>query len=324
MPHRSRARAQLVLAALLFSTGGAAIKSVDFTAMQIAGFRSGIAALALLLLLPAARRGWSWRTAVVAVGYAATLVLFVLANRLTTAANTIFLQSTAPLYLLILGPWLLKEPIHRRDFGFMLLVATGLLMFFVGVEPPVVTAPHPARGNLLAAISGVTWALTICGLRWLSIPRQPNRQPPSRQPPSRRAAEPPNAPAAESPSDGALAAVVGGNLLAFLVCLPASLPLGTHGATDWMLLLYLGVFQIALAYVFVTRALRWLPALEASILLLIEPALNPVWAWLIHGEVPGLWPVAGGALILGATVLKTWTDARPAGSRVAVGAEPPP
>lgn len=295
---------QLVLAALLFSTGGAAIKSVDFTAMQIAGFRSGIAALALLILLPAARRGWSWRTAVVAVGYAATLVLFVLANRLTTAANTIFLQSTAPLYLLILGPWLLKEPIHRRDFGFMLLVAAGLLMFFVGVEPPVVTAPHPARGNLLAAISGVTWALTICGLRWLSS----SRQPPSREP----------------GSDGALAAVVGGNLLAFLICLPATLPLGSHGATDWLLLAYLGVFQIALAYVFVTRALRWLPALEASILLLIEPALNPVWAWFIHGEVPGLWAVSGGALILGATVLKSWVDARPAASRVAVGAELPP
>ena len=121
MPRKGTARAQLVAAALLFSTGGAAIKWVDFGAMQIAGLRSGIAAFALLLLLPAARRGWSWRTAVVAVGYAATLVLFVVANRLTTAANTIFLQSTAPLYLLLLGPWLLKEPIHRRDFAFMLL-----------------------------------------------------------------------------------------------------------------------------------------------------------------------------------------------------------
>ena len=297
MPRKGAARAQLVVAALLFSTGGAAIKWVDFTAMQIAGFRSGIAAFALLLLLPAARRGWSWRTAVVAVGYAATLVLFVVANRLTTAANTIFLQSTAPLYLLLLGPWLLKEPIHRRDFGFMLLVATGLLMFFVGVEPPVVTAPDPTRGNLLAAISGITWALTICGLRWLS--------------------------SATPAADGALAAVVGGNLLAFLICLPGSLPIGTRGAGDWLLIGYLGVFQIALAYVFVTRALRWLSALEASILLLIEPALNPVWAWIVHGEVPGLWAVAGGALILGATALKTWVDARPAASRVVVGAEPP-
>lgn len=306
MPHRGTARIQLVVAALLFSTGGAAIKWVDFTAMQIAGFRSGIAALTLLLVLPAARRGWSWRTVVVSIGYAATLVLFVVANRLTTAANTIFLQSTAPLYLLVLGPWLLKEPIRRRDLGFMLLVVVGLLMFFVGVEPAVVTAPDPARGNLLAAISGVSWALTICGLRWLSD-----------------AAPRPDGIARIPDADGGLAAVVGGNLLAFLICLPQSLPLGTHGAVDWLLLLYLGVFQIALAYVFVTRALRWLPALEASILLLIEPALNPVWAWAIHGEVPGVWAIVGGALILGATVLKTWVDARPAASRAVLGAEPP-
>lgn len=296
-PRHTTARLQLVAAALLFSTGGAAIKSADFTAIQIAGFRSGIAALALLLLLPAARRGWSWRTGLVGVAYAATLVLFVLANRLTTAANTIFLQSTAPLYILVLGPWLLDEPIRRRDLGFMVLVVAGLVAFFVGVEPPAVTAPDPARGNLLAVLSGIAWAFTICGLRWLG-----NR-----------------AHVAEEGGESALAAVVGGNVLAFLACLPASLPVGPHAAVDWALIVYLGVFQIALAYVFVTRALRWLAAFEASILLLIEPALNPVWAWLVHGEVPGLWAVAGGALILGATVLKTWWDARPAGSRAVVG-----
>lgn len=295
----SAARVQLIVAALLFSTGGAAVKAVDFTAIQVAGFRSGIAALALLVLLPAARRGWSWRTGIVAISYAATLVLFVLANRLTTAANTIFLQSTAPLYLLVLGPWLLSESIRRRDLLFMLLVGSGLAMFFIGVEPAVGTAPDPARGNVLAAISGITWAFTIVGLRWLSTR------------------------AGNGAGDGALAAVVAGNLLAFVACIPWSIPLGDHGTADWLLLLYLGVFQIALAYVFVTRALRWLPAFEASILLLIEPALNPVWAWLIHGEVPGAWALVGGALILGATVLKTWWDARPTGSRVAVGAEPP-
>lgn len=296
-PHRGAARLQLVAAAVLFSTGGAAIKSSDFGAMQIAGFRSGIAALALLLLMPEARRGWSRRTMLVSVGYAATLVLFVVANRLTTAANTIFLQSTAPLYLLVLSPWLLKEPIRRRDLGFMALVLAGLIAFFVGTEPPAATAPDPARGNLLAATSGVSWALTLIGLRWLSAGSTPIAT-------ARRGAA--------AVEHNALAAVVGGNLLAFLVCFPASLPLGSHGATDWLLLGYLGVVQIALAYVFVTRALRWLPAFEASLLLLIEPALNPIWAWLVHGEVPGVWALAGGGLILGATVLKTWLDTRPA------------
>ncbi|HLS47395.1 MAG TPA: hypothetical protein VK012_02685, partial [Gemmatimonadales bacterium] len=100
------ARLRLVLAALLFSTGGAAIKATTLTAWQVAGFRSGVAALVLFLLLPESRRGWSWRTLLVGISYAATLLLFVLANKLTTSANTIFLQSTAPLYILILSPLL--------------------------------------------------------------------------------------------------------------------------------------------------------------------------------------------------------------------------
>jgi drug/metabolite transporter (DMT)-like permease len=131
MPARPAARLQLAVAALLFSTGGAAIKAAEFGAWQVAGFRSGVAALAILLIAPAARRGWSMRAVLVGFAYAACLTLFVLANRLTTSANTIYLQSTAPLYLLVLGPWLLKEPIRRQDIGFMVAVALGLALFFV-------------------------------------------------------------------------------------------------------------------------------------------------------------------------------------------------
>ena len=254
MTATSRARLELVGAALLFSTGGAAIKWADFTGWQIASFRSGIAALALLLLTPAARRSWSWRAALVGVAYAGCLVLFVLANRLTTAANTIFLQSTAPLYILILAPWLLKEPIRRQDLGFMLAVGLGLLLFFVGTEHPGATAPDPDRGNLLALASGFCWALAICGFRWLST-----------------------APGRGSP----LAAVVSGNLTAFLVTLPMALPVGRHLVGDWAVIVYLGVFQIALAYVFVTAAIQVLPALESSVFLLIEPVLirsGPGWS----------------------------------------------
>jgi drug/metabolite transporter, DME family len=279
----SRARLELVAAAVLFSTGGAAIKWADFTGWQIASFRSGIAALVLLLMTPAARRGWTWRAALVGVAYAGCLVLFVLANRLTTAANTIFLQSTAPLYILLLAPWLLKEPIRRQDLGFMLAVGLGLVLFFVGTEHPGATAPDPGRGNLLALASGFCWALAICGLRWLSA-----------------------APGRGSP----VAAVVLGNLIAFLLALPMALPVGRHPVGDWAVIIYLGTFQIALAYVFVTAAIRVLPALESSIILLIEPVLNPVWAWVVQRETPGAWALLGGAIILGATTLKSWMEGR--------------
>jgi drug/metabolite transporter (DMT)-like permease len=243
-----------------------------------------VAAIAILLMTPAARRGWSVRAVLVGVAYAACLTLFVLANRLTTAANTIFLQSTAPLYLLVLGPWLLKEPIRRQDVAFMAAVGLGLALFFVSAEAPVATAPDPVTGNILALVSGFFWALTVCGLRWMG--------------------------AADGEHGSPVAAVVSGNITAFLVALPMALPLGPHQSVDWAVIIYLGVFQIALAYVLVTSALRHIAALEASLILLIEPVLNPVWAWVFQGERPGAWALVGGAIILGATTLKGWLDAR--------------
>lgn len=284
MPSRTVARLQLIAAAVLFSTGGAAIKAADFTGWQIAGLRSGVAAVAILLMSRDARRGWSPRVAVVAIAYATCLTLFVLANRLTTAASTIYLQSTAPLYLLILGPWLLKEPVRSKDVGFMAVIGLGLALFFIGVDQPVATAPDPVRGNLVALASGVFWALTVCGLRWMG--------------------------AGQGRHGSAVAAVAMGNLFAFLLSLPAALPIGSHGLGDWGLIAYLGVFQIAIAYLFVTSALKVIPALEASLILLIEPALNPLWAWIWQGERPGPWALAGGAMILGATTVKALVDAR--------------
>jgi drug/metabolite transporter, DME family len=273
-------RLLLLAAALLFSTGGAAIKAVTLTAWQVASFRSAIATAALLLLVPAARRGWNWHVWVVGLAYAGTLVLFVLATRLTTAANAIFLQSTAPLYLLMLGPWLLRERIRRDDLPLMFAVALGLSLFFVGSEAPAATAPNPALGNLLAVASSVTWAFTVVGLRWLGRSSR-----------------------GESSS---MATVVAGNILACLIALPMALPAEAVGARDILVLLYLGVFQIGLAYVCLTRALREVPAFEASTLLLVEPALNPVWAWMIHKERPGALAIAGGAIIVGATLASSW------------------
>ncbi|MBA3894666.1 MAG: EamA family transporter [Gemmatimonadales bacterium] len=284
MHPRSTARLQLAAAAVLFSTGGAAIKAADFTAWQITCLRSGIAALAIWLMTREARRAWTGRTLVVGVAYAATLTLFVLANRLTTAANTIYLQSTAPLYLALLAPWLLREPTRRQDLVFMAAVGLGLALFFVGVEPPVDTAPDPVRGNILALASGLFWALTVCGLRWMG--------------------------SAAGARGSAAVAVVAGNVIAFLAALPFAVPFGSHTVADWALIGYLGVFQIALAYVLVTRALTTMPALEASLILLIEPVLNPVWAWLFHGERPGAWALAGGGVILGATTVRAVLDAR--------------
>jgi drug/metabolite transporter (DMT)-like permease len=275
------ARLELLGAAVLFSTGGAIIKSTSITGWQVAGSRSLIAALALVALLPAARHRWRVSTVLVGLVYAATLVLFVTANKLTTAANTIFLQATGPVYIVLLAPWLLKEAVRRRDVLYMVAVACGIALVVAGRDAPMLTAPNPTLGNLLGALSGLTWGLTLMGMRWIG----------------------------RDDSGATLAAVVAGNLLAAAVCLPAALPLQI-GAHDWIALLWLGVFQVGLAYVLLTDGVAHVTALDASLLLLVEPMLNPVWAWLFYGEQPTSLAIAGGSVILSATLAKTLTETR--------------
>lgn len=281
----ARSRLEILSAAALFSTGGAAIKACSLSGSQLASFRSGIAALAVLAMLPAARRIPSPRAVAVGAAYAATMILFVRSNKLTTAANSIFLQSTAPLYVLLLAPWLLREKLRPRDLGFMAAIAAGLAMFFVGNQTPSASAPDPVRGNLLAALAGASWALTVIGLRGMAR----------------------HGGATEAPVAGA---VLSGNIIAFAVSLPGALPLtrAGMGASDWLVVVYLGVFQIGLAYVLLTFGMRHIGALEASLLLLLEPVLNPIWAWIAQGEKPGAWALAGGAVILLSTAAKTWLD----------------
>ena len=145
MNERVRNRLLLLAAATLFSTGGAAIKAASITSWQVASFRSGIAALALMLLVPAARRGWTWKLAPVGLAYAATLVLFVLSTRLTTGANAIFLQSTAPLYLLLLAPLLLHEHIRRGDLFFIGAIGVGMALVLLGGQN---AARHRAQSGV--------------------------------------------------------------------------------------------------------------------------------------------------------------------------------
>jgi drug/metabolite transporter, DME family len=276
MPVHVRARLLLVSAAVLFSTGGAAIKWTTLTAWQVAGMRSLIAAIALLILLPDARRHWSRRNWLVGIVYAFTLVLFVTANKLTTAANAIFLQATAPLYILLAAPWLLREHIKRDDVPFMVAVGIGMAAFMVGGNVPVASAPNPSAGNVAAAASGVTYALTVMGLR--AVARTDPR--------------------------ATLNTLVSGNIVAAAMCLPVGWPITGAVPSDWAALVWLGVFQIGLAYLCLSTGVRHVTALEASLLLLAEPVLNPVWAWLAHGEQPGPWALAGGALIVVATTVR--------------------
>ena len=279
---RSFPRVQLLLGAILFSTGGVAIKGCSLAGFPLLDLRAAVAALAILIFLPASRSLGTRRSWLVAVSYGATVILYVLANKLTTAAETTFLQSTAPLYLVLLGPLLLKEPTRPGDLLFLVVVACGMALFFLGGSRVQETAPRPVLGNVLAALSGSTWALTIVGLRWLG----------------------------RDPRGGEASAVLGGNLIAALAGLPWLVEVSGIGTRDWLIVAYLGIFQVGLAYVFVMAGLRKLPALEASLLLLLEPVLNPIWAFLVHGETIGRASALGGVVILAATLARALGDVR--------------
>ncbi len=281
---RTRYRLLLLAAAFLFSTGGAAIKACSLTSWQIACFRSGIAALSVAALLPEARRIWRPRIFVVGVAYAGTLVFFVLATKLTTSGQAIFLQSTAPLYLLFLAPLVLKEQIRKSELLMVAVVALGAVLLLFGEQSVAVTAPDPMRGNWLGILSGVSWALTMTGFRWLAK----------------------HGGSAESPA----AVVVAGNIVAFAVCLPMALPLFHVTAGDVGGVLYMGVVQIGLAYMAVTHSIRHVPAVEATTLLLLEPVLNPIWTWLLQGERLNVTTITGGAMILTAIFGSTVYQAR--------------
>ncbi|HET7755541.1 MAG TPA: EamA family transporter [Anaeromyxobacteraceae bacterium] len=269
-------RLAILAAAVLWSTGGAAIKLCNLSAWQIAGGRSLVAGVFLFIALREARRRPDRTTLGVAVAYAGTVVLFVLANKLTTSANAIFLQDTAPGWVLLLSPWLLRERPTRGEILSLPVYAVGLALFFLDE-----LSPGQVAGNLVALAAGVSFALCIVGLRHAG---------------------------ARGP-----AALVWGNAIGFVVTVPLWSSGPAPGALDLALVAYLGVFQLGLAYLLFARGLVHTPAVEASLLALLEPVLNPIWALLFAGEVPGPWAVTGGAIILAATAWRTlqpWVAAR--------------
>lgn len=270
-----------MLTGLLFATGGAAIKACTLPGPQISAMRAVVAALTLFLLLPEARRMPSWRVLLVMPAYFGSTFLFVVANKLTTAANAIFLQATAPLWVALLGPFMLSEKPRRSEWFALACIAAGMALFFLAEEGASATASAPMLGNVLAVVSGVSFGLLLLGFRWLG----------------RR-------------GEGEQSAVVAwGNL--FTACcgsvtmLALDLSFGMPNATDWAILVALGSVQVGCAYALLVRAMPRVPAVQASLLLMIEPALNPAFAFLVHGERPHPMAIAGGTLIVGAVTAST-------------------
>ncbi|MDI9515035.1 MAG: DMT family transporter [Bacillota bacterium] len=264
---RPKAIIYLIITAILWSLGGILIKLVDSNALAIAGTRSAIASLIIWLYLGKPRFNWSAAQIGAALSYTGTVILFVMSNKMTTAANAILLQYTAPVYVAILGVWLLKEKTRLFDWGAIFLTIGGMVLFFMDSLDTSGLA-----GNICALLSGICFALFTVFMRMQK--------------------------------DGSpLESVLLGNILTALIGIPflfGDMP-GTKG---WIGLLLLGAVQLGVPYILYSKAVKHLTALETILIPVLEPVLNPVLVFLTIGEVPGTMAFVGGAVVL--VVITAW------------------
>ncbi len=275
-PAHTRSVWLLLVAALCWSLAGVLFKYVPWPPLAAAGGRGLIAALFLVAVTGRSLRfTWSPLQLGAAVAYAACTVLFASANKLTTAANAILLQYTAPVWVALLGAWVLGERTTRRDWLTIAAVLAGLSLFFYdGLQM------RNVLGVTVALASGLAFAVMTVLMR-----KQKDGSP--------------------------LESIILGNFLGFLVGLRDLWHAPALALPGWLALATLGVVQLGLAYLLYSRALKHVTALEAVLIPVLEPILNPIWVMLVIGERPSGLALAGGALVIGAVTLRATASIRP-------------
>lgn len=264
---RKKAVLYLIITSTLWSLGGLLIKLVSWNPLAIAGARSGIAVLLMFAVKRNLKFNWSFSQIGGALAYAGTVILFVTSNKLTTAANAILLQYTAPVYVALLGSWFLGERTTKWDWLTIIAVMGGMSLFFFD---KLTLAGF--WGNACAILSGIAFAGTAVFLR-----KQKNESP--------------------------LESVILGNLLTFVIGIPfmvQSMP----NTSSLLGLVCLGVFQLGISYILYASAMKHVTALEGILIPIIEPVLNPVWVFFFVGEKPGQLAVVGGLIILTAVTAR--------------------
>jgi drug/metabolite transporter (DMT)-like permease len=272
---RRKSIVYLLLAATLWSTGGLMIKAITWGPVSILAGRSIFSTIMFFIYLRRFPTHWTRWKIIASVAHILTALLFITATKLTTAANAIFLQYTAPLYIVLLGIWFLKERPTRTDWISMAIIISGMLLFF-GDQFSL----NGMYGNLLAIFSGLTMAVMNVSLR---------------------------AQKAGSPAESILLAHLFTAIVGFPYVLKES-----WTVNNWLIIIYLGIFQIGLSFVFFTSAIKHVPAIEATLISTLEPILNPVWVFLFIGEEPGRFALVGGLIVLVGVALNAVGSARAA------------
>ena len=266
--HERKAMLLMCLCAFLWSIGGLFIKLLPWHAAVICGLRSFIAAVIILVYMRCTGCRLALKNPLVwlsGLGLMGTMLLFVFANKLTTSANAIVLQSTSPLYIMVISALFFQARYSRRELVMVGVVMAGIALFFLDQ-----LTPGGMLGNLLALCSGMTMALMfVCSSRL---------------------------PDDQSSMTALVAGHLGAGLAGFLT--PVEVSPQTVAA-----ILILGVFQLGIPYILYAIAVRRCSPLSCSLLGMIEPLLNPVWVLVVLGERPGFFALIGGIIVLGTVTL---------------------
>jgi drug/metabolite transporter (DMT)-like permease len=274
LPEHKKGLIAILVTAILWSTGGLFIKLISLNAMQLSFFRCFVAAIVFGIVFRHQVFRANAFTFLNAAFYAVVLITFVMATKTTTAANAIFLQSTAPIYVLIFEPIFNKTSYQKINIITIILCFAGMILFFMGE-----LSPGHLEGNIIALISGVAFASFFLGMR-------------------------------KNDHKFQLSSIFYGNIIVAIICIPFLFEISSLSFNDLWMVIYLGAFQIGLAYAIFSYGLKRVLAIEASLMSLIEPVLNPVWVFLGYGEVPSTTAIIGGIIIIAAITVRTFVVER--------------
>jgi drug/metabolite transporter (DMT)-like permease len=265
---RIKAILYIVIAATLLSTGGVILKFVDMNPMAIASSRGIISAIVVWLYLKKPNFTFSKPQIIGAFSYAMMVTGFIVANKLTTATNAVVLQFTAPIWIVILGVWILKEKASWYDIVSIFIVSAGMILFFIDD-----VGGGTLAGNIVAIFSGLALAGSTIGMRMQKE---------------------------GSPVETTLL----GHIITVIIGLPFLFSVN-FTITNIIGILLLGIFQLGIAYILYATAVKYLTALEVILIMFLEPILNPIWVMLIHGETPSKFSLIGGTIIIVTVALRS-------------------
>ena len=285
----------LLLSPVCFSLTGMFVKFIPWSPWAIAGWRSLFSALFILLVFKSLfprefRMDWSRDNLLIAVFYSSFSTLFAISTKLTTSANTVFLQYTAPVWVAVLGSWFLGEKTGRRDWALIGITIAGLSLFLLN-DLKVGEGRNDLLGLAAGAACGLCWAMCVIFMR-------------------------------RKGSEGApLSAMVIANCITPVYCLGAmfSVDFSETLASNLGWCAVLGIGPLGLGYVFYVLAVSKVTALEAALIPSFEPLLNPIWTYLVVGEVPGFWTFIGGSVVLAVVLIRSWLSLRPSPEPSAAG-----